>query len=81
LEEYYKCDFVFLSVSYGELDSAAFPKHSNFNQKELAAAKWSFNYKDSCGKGTNTFSGLDLSVETLVIENLVLGVKAIYLSS
>ncbi|MDE4972211.1 hypothetical protein, partial [Francisella tularensis] len=42
LEEYFKCDFVFLSVSDGELDSAAFPQHSNFIQKELADAKWSF---------------------------------------
>lgn len=81
LEEYFKCDFVFLSVSDGELDSAAFPQHSNFNQKELAAAKWSFKYKDSCGKGTNTFAGLDWAVEPLVIENRVLGVIAIYLSS
>ncbi|AEE88141.1 Osmosensitive K+ channel histidine kinase KdpD [Francisella cf. novicida Fx1] len=81
LEEYFKCDFVFLSVSDGELDSAAFPQHPNFNQKELAAAKWSFKYKDSCGKGTNTFAGLDWAVEPLVIENRVLGVIAIYLSS
>ncbi|MBK2357072.1 ATP-binding protein [Francisella hispaniensis] len=81
LQEYFKCDFVFLSVSDGELDSAAFPQHPNFNQKELAAAKWSFKYKDSCGKGTNTFAGLDWAVEPLVIENRVLGVIAIYLSS
>ncbi|APC92394.1 MULTISPECIES: ATP-binding protein [Francisella] len=81
LEEYFKCDFVFLSVSGSELDSAAFPQHPNFNQKELAAAKWSFKYKDSCGKGTNTFAGLDWAVEPLVIENRVLGVIAIYLSS
>lgn len=73
--------FVFLSVSDGELDSAAFPQYPNFNQKELAAAKWSFKYKDSCGKGTNTFAGLDWAVEPLVIENRVLGVIAIYLSS
>ncbi|AJI53106.1 sensor histidine kinase [Francisella philomiragia] len=81
LEEYFKCDFVFLSVSNGELESSAFPQHPNFNQKELAAAKWSFKYKDSCGKGTNTFAGLDWAVEPLVIESRVLGVIAVYLSS
>lgn len=81
LEEYFKCDFVFLSVSDSELDSAAFPQHPNFNQKELAAAKWSFKYKVSCGKGTNTFAGLNWAIEPLVIENRVLGVIAIYLKS
>jgi two-component system sensor histidine kinase KdpD len=81
LEEYFKCDFVFLSVANSELVSAAFPQHPNFNQKELAAAKWSFKYRVSCGKGTNTFAGLDWAVEPLVIENRVLGVIAIYLKS
>ena len=81
LEEYFKCDFVFLSVSKGELESAAFPQHPNFNQKELAAAKWSFKYKVSSGKGSNTFAGLDWAIEPLIIENRVLGVVGIYLKS
>jgi two-component system sensor histidine kinase KdpD len=81
LEEYFRCSFVFLSVKDGELDLAAFPQHPNFNQKELVAAKWSFSYKQSCGKGTNTFSGLNWAIEPLVIENRVLGVLGIYLRS
>lgn len=79
LEEYFKCDFVFLNVADGQLESAAFPQHPNFNQKELAAAKYS--YKLGCGKGTNTFSGLNWAIEPLVVENRVLGVLAIYLRS
>lgn len=40
-----------------------------------------FSYKLSCGKGTNTFSGLNWAIEPLVIENRVLGVLGIYLRS
>ena len=81
LEEYFKCDFVFLNVTDGELESAAFPQHPNFNQKELVSAKWSYMYKKSSGKGTNTFSALSWAIEPLVIEDRVLGVIAIYLRS
>ena len=69
LAGYFKCDFVFLSVSDGELEASAFPQHPNFNQKELIAAKWSFKYGSACGKGTNTFTGLDWAIQPLVIEN------------
>ena len=81
LAGYFKCDFVFLSVCDGELEASAFPQHPNFNQKELMAAKWSFKYRSGCGKGTNTFAGLDWAIQPLVIENRVLGVIAVYLKS
>ena len=66
MSDYFKCDFVFLDVVDDSLE-AAFPQHPNFNQKELIAAKWSYQYKSSSGHGTNTFAGLDWSIDPYAI--------------
>jgi len=80
LSSYFPYDFVFIDSDRNIMGSP-FPQNPLFNQKEWAAAKWSWQQKNICGISTSTFSGLLWYFEPLLIDNRVLGIMAIHVKN